>query len=150
MFANPYLYLYAFGSFSNGLFISLRGPIIPELAARVGCDSAALGTFLGLGGVSGGVFSVPTGLLLDRVDPHSVFIAGVIVRAVSVGAMPLCTSLWQGNALAVVQGSTLPMIGVSIRVGLVRVFGKERCAAALNFTMVWEDKSDSKSLTREA
>jgi len=32
MFSNPYLYLYAFGSFSNGLFISLRGPIIPELA----------------------------------------------------------------------------------------------------------------------
>ena len=72
MFANPYLYLYAFGSFSNGLFISLRGPILPELATRVGCDAAALGTFLGLCGLSGGVFSVPTGLLLDRADPHAV------------------------------------------------------------------------------
>ena len=48
IFSNPYLYLYALGSFSNGLFISLRGPILPELALRVGCDSAALGTFLGL------------------------------------------------------------------------------------------------------
>lgn len=72
MFANPYLHLYAFGSFSNGLFISLRGPILPELAKRIGCESAALGAFLGLGGVSGGVFSVPTGLMLDRADPHSV------------------------------------------------------------------------------
>ena len=53
----------------------------------------------------------------------------MLIRAVSVGAVPLCTTLWQVNALAVVQGSTLPMIGVSIRVGLVRVFGKEQCAA---------------------
>ena len=38
MLSNPYLYLYTFGSFSNGLFISLRGPIIPELATRVGAS----------------------------------------------------------------------------------------------------------------
>lgn len=135
MLSNPYLYLYTFGSFSNGLFISLRGPIIPELATRVGASSpAALGTYLGIGGVSGGVFAIPTGLLLDRVDPHAVFAAGCVLRALSVGAMPLCTAIWQVNALAVAQGATLPMIGVSIRVCLVRVF-HERCAAALNFTM---------------
>ena len=135
MLSNPYLYLYTFGSFSNGLFISLRGPIIPELATRVGASSpASLGTYLGIGGVSGGVFAIPTGLLLDRVDPHAVFAAGCVLRALSVGAMPLCTAIWQVNALAVAQGATLPMIGVSIRVCLVRVF-HERCAAALNFTM---------------
>ena len=72
MFANPYLYLYAFGSFSNGLFISLRGPILPELASRIGCESTALGTYLGLAGVSGGISSVPTGMMLDRFDPHTV------------------------------------------------------------------------------
>ena len=123
MLSNPYLYLYTFGSFSNGLFISLRGPIIPELATRVGASSpASLGTYLGIGGVSGGVFAIPTGLLLDRVDPHAVFAAGCVLRALSVGAMPLCTAIWQVNALAVAQGATLPMIGVSIRVCLVRVF----------------------------
>jgi|AntAceMinimDraft_1070359.scaffolds.fasta_scaffold113921_1 FHS family Na+ dependent glucose MFS transporter 1 len=72
MFYNPHLYLYSFGSFSNGLMLSLQGPMIPELAARIGVDSSALGTFLGLGGVSGGLLSVPTGLLVDRVDPHMV------------------------------------------------------------------------------
>ena len=87
MFRNPYLYLYAFGSFSNGLFISLRGPIIPELARRVGVESAALGTYLGIGGISGGVFAVPTGMLLDRFDPHAVFVSGVLLRAASVGAV---------------------------------------------------------------
>ena len=135
MLSNPYLYLYTFGSFSNGLFISLRGPIIPELASRVGAASpASLGAYLGIGGVSGGIFAVPTGLLLDKADPHAVFAAGCVLRALSVGAMPLCTAIWQVNALAVAQGATLPMIGVSIRVCLVRVF-HERCAAALNFTM---------------
>ena len=58
----------------------------------------------------------------------------MILRAVSVGALPLCTRSWHANALAVVQGSTLPLIGISNRVCLVRVFGKE-CAAALNFSM---------------
>ena len=135
MLSNPYLYLYTFGSFSNGLFISLRCPIIPELASRVGAASpASLGAYLGIGGVSGGIFAVPTGLLLDKADPHAVFAAGCVLRALSVGAMPLCTAIWQVNALAVAQGATLPMIGVSIRVCLVRVF-HERCAAALNFTM---------------
>ena len=76
LFRSKYLYLYAFGSFSNGLFISLRGPIIPELARRVGREPAALGTYLGLGGVSGGVFALPTGYFLDRVDAHAVFITG--------------------------------------------------------------------------
>ena len=135
MFRNPYLYLYAFGSFSNGLFISLRGPIIPELARRVGVESAALGTYLGIGGISGGVFAVPTGMLLDRFDPHAVFVSGVLLRAASVGALPACTALWQVNALAAVQGATLPLIGVSIRVCLVRAVGGARCAKALNFTM---------------
>ena len=109
MLSNPYLYLYTFGSFSNGLFISLRGPIIPELATRVGASSpASLGTYLGIGGVSGGVFAIPTGLLLDRVDPHAVFAAGCVLRALSVGAMPLCTAIWQVNALAVAQGRRCP------------------------------------------
>lgn len=135
MFWSPYLYLYAFGSFSNGLFISLRGPVIPELARRVGRDPAALGTYLGLCGVAGGAFAVPTGALLDRYDPHVVFASGVLLRAVSVGATPLCARLWQVNLLAVAQGVTLPLIGVSIRVCLVRAVGKDRCAAALNFTM---------------
>ena len=135
MFSSPYLYLYAFGSFSNGLFISLRGPVIPELARRVGRDPAALGTYLGLCGVAGGAFAVPTGALLDRYDPHVVFASGVLLRAVSVGATPLCARLWQVNLLAVAQGVTLPLIGVSIRVCLVRAVGKDRCAAALNFTM---------------
>ena len=135
MFSNPYLYLYAFGSFSNGLFISLRGPVIPELARRVGRDPSALGTYLGLCGVAGGAFAVPTGALLDRYDPHVVFASGVLLRAVSVGATPLCARMWHVNLLAVAQGVTLPLIGVSIRVGLVRAVGKDRCAAALNFTM---------------
>ena len=135
MFSNPYLYLYAFGSFSNGLFISLRGPVIPELARRVGRDPSALGTYLGLCGVAGGAFAVPTGALLDRYDPHVVFASGVLLRAVFVGATPLCARMWHVNLLAVAQGVTLPLIGVSIRVCLVRAVGKDRCAAALNFTM---------------
>ena len=137
MWQNPYLYLYSAGSFSNGLFISLRGPLIPELARRVRVDSPALGTFLGLGGISGGACALPVGLLLDRagVCPHHVLVAGVVLRAVSVGALPLCQHLWHVNALAVVQGATLPLIGVSIRTCLVRVFGKEEFGAALNFTM---------------
>ena len=32
----------------------------------------------------------PTGALLDRYDPHVVFASGVLLRAVSVGATPLC------------------------------------------------------------
>lgn len=74
MFAHPSLYLYALASFSNGLFISLRGPMLPALAARLGCESTALGGYLGLAGVAGGVFAAPTGLILDRpkVNIHSV------------------------------------------------------------------------------
>ena len=91
----------------------------------------------GFGGLAfaGGAFAVPTGALLDRYDPHAVFASGVLLRAVSVGATPLCARLWQVNLLAVAQGVTLPLIGVSIRVCLVRAVGKDRCAAALNFTM---------------
>jgi MFS transporter, FHS family, Na+ dependent glucose transporter 1 len=132
MFLDPYLYLYACGSFSNGVFISLRGPVIPELARRVGKPSAALGAYLGIGGLSGGAFALPTGALLDRYD---VFAFGTLLRAVSVGATPLCSALWQVNLLAIVQGATLPLIGVSIRVCLVRAVGQEKCAQALNFTM---------------
>ena len=135
LFRSKHLYLYAFGSFSNGLFISLRGPIIPELARRVGREPAALGTYLGLGGVSGGVFALPTGYFLDRVDAHAVFITGVVTRALSVGVMPWCDALWQVNGLSVVQDATLPMIGVSIRLCLTRRFGAAKCAPALNFTM---------------
>ena len=50
----------------ESLFVVLKDPP----ARRVGVENAALGTFLGLGGVSGGAFAVPIGLLLDRVDPH--------------------------------------------------------------------------------
>lgn len=135
MFLDPYLYLYACGSFSNGVFISLRGPVIPELARRVGKPSAALGAYLGIGGLSGGVFALPTGAMLDRYDAHAVFAFGTLLRAVSVGATPLCSALWHVNLLAVVQGATLPLIGVSIRVCLVRAVGQARCAQALNFTM---------------
>ena len=135
MFLDPYLYLYACGSFSNGVFISLRGPVIPELARRVGKPSAALGAYLGIGGLSGGAFALPTGALLDRYDAHAVFAFGTLLRAVSVGATPLCSALWQVNLLAIVQGATLPLIGVSIRVCLVRAVGQEKCAQALNFTM---------------
>ena len=135
MFLDPYLYLYACGSFSNGVFISLRGPVIPELARLVGKPSAALGAYLGIGGLSGGAFALPTGALLDRYDAHAVFAFGTLLRAVSVGATPLCTALWHVNLLAVVQGATLPLIGVSIRVCLVRAVGQAKCAQALNFTM---------------
>ena len=135
MFLDPYLYLYACGSFSNGVFISLRGPVIPELARRVGKPSAALGAYLGIGGLSGGVFALPTGAMLDRYDAHAVFAFGTLLRAVSVGATPLCSALWHVNLLAAVQGATLPLIGVSIRVCLVRAVGQARCAQALNFTM---------------
>ena len=135
MFLDPYLYLYACGSFANGVFISLRGPVIPELARRVGKPSAALGAYLGIGGLSGGVFALPTGAMLDRYDAHAVFAFGTLLRAVSVGATPLCSALWHVNLLAVVQGATLPLIGVSIRVCLVRAVGQARCAQALNFTM---------------
>ena len=135
MFLDPYLYLYACGSFSNGVFISLRGPVIPELARRVGKPSAALGAYLGIGGLSGGVFALPTGAMLDRYDAHAVFAFGTLLRAVSVGATPLCSALWHVNLLAVVQGATLPLIGVSIRVCLVRAVGQANCARALNFTM---------------
>ena len=135
MFLDPYLYLYACGSFSNGVFISLRGPVIPELARRVGKPSAALGAYLGIGGLSGGAFALPTGAMLDRYDAHAVFAFGTLLRAVSVGATPLCSALWHVNLLAVVQGATLPLIGVSIRVCLVRAVGQARCAQALNFTM---------------
>jgi FHS family Na+ dependent glucose MFS transporter 1 len=135
MFADPYLYLYACGSFSNGVFISLRGPVIPELARRVGKPSAALGAYLGIGGLSGGVFALPTGWLLDKTDAHAVFAFGTLLRAVSVGATPWCTSLWQVNVLSLVQGATLPLIGITIRVCLVRAVGQRKCAQALNFTM---------------
>ena len=135
MFLDPYLYLYACGSFANGVFISLRGPVIPELARRVGKPSAALGAYLGIGGLSGGVFALPTGVLLDRYDAHGVFAFGTLLRAVSVGATPLCSELWHVNLLAIVQGATLPLIGVSIRMCLVRAVGQANCARALNFTM---------------
>ena len=134
MFLDPYLYLYACGSFSNGVFVASRSRH-PELARRVGKPSAALGAYLGIGGLSGGVFALPTGAMLDRYDAHAVFAFGTLLRAVSVGATPLCSSLWHVNLLAVVQGATLPLIGVSIRVCLVRAVGQARCAQALNFTM---------------
>ena len=135
MFLDPYLYLYALGSFSNGVFISLRGPALPELAVRVNTHTAELGAYLGFAGLSGGVFAIPTGVALDRVDAHRVFTFGLLLRAVSVGVTPLCQKLWQVNLLAVVQGATLPLIGITIRVCLVRAVGRHRTAQALNFTM---------------
>ena len=69
--------------------------------------SGSLGTYLGIGGFGAAVRS--HGLAPRQVDPHAVFAAGCVLRALS-GAMPPCTAIWQVNALAVAQGATLPRL----------------------------------------
>lgn len=63
------------------------------------------------------------------------FTFGLLLRAVSVGALPFVEKLWVVNLLTVVQGATLPWIGITIRVCLVRAVGRHRTAQALNFTI---------------
>ena len=104
-FTDPRLFLYALSSFTNGLFLNIRGPSVPELARRLHTPPHVLGVYLGIGGITGGIFALPVGVILDwpRTDAHLILCFGLVIRAISVGAVPFVRSTAQLDTLAVIQ-----------------------------------------------
>ena len=123
------------GSFINGFFLNVRGPCIGDLATRSGVTRAQVGYFFIASGIGGIAASLPAGKLIDWIgNPMVPFAIGLFLRAASCFALPYASSLWLLVLTGIVQGLTLPMVGVSLRAAVLWMY-EEEATPKLNFVM---------------
>lgn len=106
------------GALCNGLFLNVRGPCLNDLAEYASIPDSYMSYFFLTSGIGGVAAALPTGWLLDRsrVRAPQVFAIGLLIRAVSVGVLPWAGTSVVGLALlGLVQGCTLPLVGIPLR-----------------------------------
>ena len=129
------LWLYCSVVFNNGLFISLRGSIIGDMAASLGVASNEMASFFLLCGIGGMVAAFPAGIIVNNLsNPHRCLSAGLFLRAAACAGMAFVRSLDWACALGFVLGMTMPLTGVPLRTAIVRS-NRQSSGGALNLVM---------------
>jgi fucose permease len=130
-----HLVLYSLGAFSNGFYINSRGSYVDFLANQTHSSVPSMGSFFLAAGIGSAVLSLPVGFLVDRSDAHRLLIAGLGVRAVACALVPLVTQFWELALDTLVIGTTLPLVGVTLRACTLWHFGHLSAGVVLNVVM---------------
>ena len=122
-------------AFCNGVFLNIRGPCVKDLATRANISSSQMGWFFIASGLGGVVAALPAGKLIDYLqNPMTTLCSGLIIRAITCFALPFVTTWYSLMIVGLLQGITLPIVGVSLRAAILWTYGK-RATPYLNLVM---------------
>lgn len=115
----------------SALFSSyLRLPVMPLYATRLGADAAQVGNINGAFMLTAGLFSIPAGLLADRIGRKIPLLAGLLAIAVSSLLIPACQLPQQMAAAYVLFGAGLAAFGPGMLSLVADVMPAERLGQA--------------------
>ena len=109
----PFLMLCLIG-FLSFLSSYLRMPVLPLYAATLGAGTVQVGIINGAYMLTAGLFSIPSGLLADRIGRIMPITLGILAMAVSSLLIPLCSSPVQMTAAYILFGSGIAAFGPSM------------------------------------
>jgi len=92
---SPFLLLCAAGL--SAIFSSTiaKSPVLPLFASHLGADPAAVGSVAAVSAFTGVLFSIPVGILSDRLGRRKMLICSALVFATAPFLYPFVTKLWQ-------------------------------------------------------
>jgi MFS family permease len=92
---SPFLLLCAAGL--SAIFSSTiaKSPVLPLFASHLGADAAAVGSVAAVSAFTGVLFSIPVGVLSDRLGRRKMLICSALVFATAPFFYPFVTELWQ-------------------------------------------------------
>ncbi|GAM10349.1 putative MFS-type transporter [Geobacter sp. OR-1] len=109
----PFLMICLIG-FLSFLSSYLRMPVLPLYAATLGAGPAEVGVINGAYLLTAGLFSIPSGLLADRIGRTLPIVVGIVAMAISSLLIPLCSSPVQMAAAYVLFGGGIAAFGPSM------------------------------------
>ena len=122
-------------AFCNGIFLNVRGPCVHDLSVRTGITASEMGWFFIASGVGGVASALPAGKLIDYLgNPMATLCAGLMVRSVSCFLLPYVSTPAALLGIGVVQGTTLPLVGVSLRASILWTY-RRNATPYLNLVM---------------
>ena len=122
-------------SLGTGVVLSIFGPTVPAIAARLGVPVAALGIVFTASFFSGTLTTIASGALFDRIGARALIPAGLAAMAVGLlgegtaGALPLVV------IAAVLAGAGTGVINVAVSAAAARLY-QERRATVLTWLNV--------------
>lgn len=92
---SPFLLLCAAGL--SAIFSSTiaKSPVLPLFASHLGADPAAVGSLAAVSAFTGVLFSIPVGVLSDRLGRRTTLVWSALVFATAPFCYPFVTKLWQ-------------------------------------------------------
>ena len=92
---SPFLLLCAAGL--SAIFSSTiaKSPVLPLFASHLGADAAAVGSVAAVSAFTGVLFSIPVGMLSDRLGRRKMLLCSALVFATAPFFYPFVTKLWQ-------------------------------------------------------
>lgn len=92
---SPFLLLCAVGL--SAIFSSTiaKSPVLPLFASHLGADPAVVGSIAAVSAFTGVLFSIPIGMLSDRLGRRKMLICSALVFATAPFFYPFITKLWQ-------------------------------------------------------
>ena len=92
---SPFLLLCSAGMFAIFSSTIAKSPVLPLFASHLGAEPAAVGTIAAVSAFTGVLFSVPVGMLSDRMGRRKMLICSALVFATAPFFYLLVTKLWQ-------------------------------------------------------
>ncbi|MCG6534316.1 MAG: MFS transporter, partial [Syntrophales bacterium LBB04] len=92
---SPFLLLCAAGL--SAIFSSTiaKSPVLPLFASHLGADPASVGSIAAVSSFTGVLFSIPVGMLSDRLGRRKLLLCSALVFATAPFLYPFITKLWQ-------------------------------------------------------
>lgn len=117
-----------------GSQVSILGPTIKPLAARLEVDETDLSPLFTALGVSCIVSGTPSGWLVDRLPTHHVLVVSLLLEAVGFALVPLMPSVWSLTALYFLVCFTYNFTNSAVFTSLAWHYPK-RAGGALNLVL---------------
>jgi DHA1 family multidrug resistance protein-like MFS transporter len=92
---SPFLLLCAAGLSSIFSSTIAKSPVLPLFASHLGADPAAVGGVAAVSSFTGVLFSIPVGMLSDRLGRRKMLLCSALVFATAPFLYPFITKLWQ-------------------------------------------------------
>lgn len=115
-------------SFGTGVVLSILGPTVPAIAARLGVPEAALGILFTANFLVATVATAASGTLLNRLGVRSLIPAGLVAMALGLGVEGTAATLPLVVLGALLAGSGTGIINVSVNAAAVRLYSARRDA----------------------
>lgn len=126
------IFILVFAAFLVALGWGIVSPILPQLASSFNVSMAAVGFVVSVMSAARLVFAPPAGSLVNRLGSRRVYITGLLIVAVTTGAIAIVNAYWQILVLRALSGLGSTMFTVSALSLIVKLAPPDmrgRCSA---------------------